>query len=199
MTHIYEINNLVDFLDKHKINAEQFMYCLLLYNDKRHNRIPGTQNISRPLSKLYQYHHNIRSFERADLTDLIDKKLVEKTGLKLTPDSLEVTDKFIKDYLGDKFKYDELTQVYPYEVANFNHPGGRKIPLQMVKNHTDTVNTYNSFVRTNKLHKQIIEAVEWAAEKDLINTGIERFVSSKGWEYLFKMMNESHTDSHEVI
>lgn len=199
MTHIYEINDLVNFLDKHKISAEQFMYCLLLYNDKRHNRIQGTSKISRPLSQLYKYHTNIRPFPKKDLLDLIDKKLVESNGKVLVPDALDVTDKFIKEYLGDKFKFDELYQDYPSTVANFNHPGGTRIPLKTMKNYTDTKNTYNSFVRTYKLHERIIDVVKWGKDSDNINMSLERFVSSKGWEYLFQLRDEKITDNHEII
>ena len=200
MTHIYEINDLVDFLDKHCITAEQFMYCLLLYNDKRHNRIPGTNKISRPLSKLYKYHTNVKKFSRSDLQDLIDKGFIEKVGKKLTPDELEITKKFEKEYMGDKFKFDQLVTAYPAHVANFNHPGGPKIPLTTMKDCDKVASIYNRFVRTYKLHDRIIEAVKWGNETGNINMSIERFVSSKGWEDLMKLRDSNEgDDNHEVI
>lgn len=200
MTNIYGINDVVDFLSKYGINAEQFIYLLLLYNDKRHGRIPGSSKISRPLSQLYKYHKNVKPFQKNDLEDLVDKGLIKKSGKKLVPDMLEVSDKFEKEYLGDKFKFDQLLEVYPTWVENFNHPSNPKINLKVMKDYDRTASMYNRFVKTYKMHNRVLEVVEWAKENERINLGIEKFVSSKYWESLFELQEtEGKMDNHEVI
>lgn len=191
MTNIYETNDLVDFLDKHKMTSRQFMYCILLYHDKKYSRIPGTNKISRPLSQIYKYHSNVEKFTKEDLNHLVKIGFIQQVGNKIVPDMLEITDTFKKVYLGDMEKFDELWNTYPEDVENFNHPSKPRIPLKLVKDHYATSTLYNKFVKTNKNHKRVIEAVEWGKENNKINMSIERFVSSKAWEYLWSAQDSS--------
>jgi len=200
MTNIYETNDLVDFLSKEGITSKQFMYCLLLHYDKKYSRIPGTNKVSRPLSKLYKYHNNVEKFSREDLKTLLDKGFIEKTGSKLVPDMLEITDKFSKAYLGDSLKFEELYETYPAWVKNFSHPSGGDIPLKNMNDYVATESLYNRFVKTDKNHKRVIEAVKWGKETNNINMSIEKFVNSKGWEALWELKSTTSSDDQfEII
>lgn len=201
MTNTYEINDLVDFLSEHGITAEQYMYCLLLYYDKKYSRIPGSHKVSRPLSKLYKYHNNVKKFNRDDLTQLEEKGFIRKTGRLVIPDHMEVTGKFEKAYLGDSLKFDQFKDAYPDSVPNFSHPSGPNIMLKLMNNATELEKLYNRYVKTNKVHDRIIEAVIWGKQAGVINMSIEKFVNSKAWETLWNMMESDNTsgDNHTVI
>lgn len=201
MTNVYEINDLVDFLSEHGITAEQYMYCLLLYYDKKYSRIPGSYKVSRPLSKLYKYHNAVRKFDSDTLTTLEEKGFIRRTGRLVVPDHMEVTDKFEKTYLGTSLKYDNLDDVYPSSVPNFSHPSGPPIMLKLTNDSTALEKLYNRFVKTQKIHDRIIEAVIWGEKAGVINMSIEKFVNSKAWESLWEMMEKHNVndDSHTVI
>lgn len=200
MTNLYEINDLVNFLDKHRITAEQFIYCLLLYYDKRYSKIPGTNNISRPLSQLYKYHNNIKNFTKEDLETLVEKGFIVQTGNKIVPDMLEITDKFEKEYLGDNLKFIDVWETYPAWVENFTHPSKGNISLKTTSDYTGTMNLYNKFVKTQKVHERVIEAIEWGKTTKCINMSLERFVNSKAWEAIWEMQKDSQTnDQFEML
>jgi hypothetical protein len=200
MTNLYEINDLVDFLSDHQITANQFMYCLLLYHDKKYSRIPGSSKISRPISQLFKYHNNVKNFTRGDLEDLVDKGFVISKDNKFVPDLLDISDKFVKLYLGPKYKLDQLLEVYPTWVTNFDHPGKHKINLKIMSDYESLVQRYNKLIKTDKMHNRVIELVEWANNENQINLGIEKFVASKYWEFLFELRNTSEVGSnYEVI
>lgn len=200
MTQIYEINELIEFLDKHKINAEQLVYCLLLHHDKRYAVKEGS-TIVRPLSQLYKYHNNISNFKRADIEDLIEKGFIRKDGNTLAPDMLEVTNMFIKEYYGRKYKFDQLRDAYPSTTVNFDHPSKPRIPLKIIRDYEKTVEMYNKFVRSENLHEHILDLVEWAkSNPNTVNLSIniENFVSSKYWEYL-QELKEEEVESHGLM
>jgi len=199
MTNTHEINDLIEFLHKHDITIKQFTYCMLLHYDKVHSRVEGSHKISRPLSKMYKYHQNIENFTKSDIQDLIDKKLLKQSGKTYKPDMLEVTDKFKKNWYGDKFKIDELIEVYPSHTQNFDHPGKKPIPLCTFKDYDKLRNRYNRFVKTYKMHNRVIDLVQWAKEEEEINLGIVKFVNSKYWEELAEMKEEQGSNSNQTL
>jgi len=190
MTDIHEINDLVDFLCEKEITTKQLVYCLLLHHDKKYGRKQGTAKIVRPLSQLYKYYTNIEQFTRSELQDLIDKGLLIKNGEKFKPDQLEVTDRFVKDWYGDKYKFEGLEEVYPKWVPNFNNPSGPDVNLMMISDRQKLMQTYNSLVKTYKMHNRVLAVVQWAKERDLIKVGIEKFVHSKHWEDLIELRDK---------
>lgn len=201
MTNIHEVNDLVDFLEEHNITAQQFLYCLLLHYDKQHSRIEGSHKISRPLSKVYKYHQNIDTFKKKDIQDLEDKGFIDISGDQLKLDMIEVTDKFKKKWLGDKFKFDDVKDAYPMKMPNFDHPSKPDIPLNALSDYHKTKDLYNKFVGTYKMHRRVLDLIEWGKENDKIRVGLEKFVNSKYWENLQKMRSddEGSMKTHTVI
>lgn len=190
MTDIHEINDLVDFLCDKQITTKQLVYCLLLHHDKKYGRKEGTAKIVRPLSQLYKYYSNVEQFRKSELQELIDKGLLTKNGDKFKPDMLEVTDRFLKDWYGDKYKFEGLVEVYPKWVTNFQHPSKPDANLMMISDRQALIKTYNSLVKTYKMHNRVLSVVQWGKERELIKVGIEKFVHSKHWEQLMELRDK---------
>lgn len=194
MTNIYEINDLVDFLTESGMNTKQFTYCLLLYYDKKYSRIEGTAKLSRPLSQLYKYFTNVEEFTKAEIQQLIDSGYLNQTGHDFKPDHLETTDKFERNWFGEPtYKLDQLIEVYPKHVDNFDHPGKGKIPLIIMSNYAQVEKTYNRFVSTYKMHNRVLAVTQWAKQRNMIKMGIEKYINSKHWEYLLEQKNSDET------
>lgn len=175
----------LDFLVKHKMTIEQYFVCYILYKDKN-STIEGqrvTRKSGQPIAAIYKYSENVGGIKRDAMKDLIDRGYLELTGNKLTPDMLEVTDKFYKDLFNHWSNFDQLFEIYPSRTVF--EAGKSPVSLKSLDAPIEEISKYyEKIVRTNKKHNEILEITQWAKERDLIKMGIQKYVYSQYWNAL---------------
>jgi|GEM_PF-6019738 len=193
-----------DFLIKHKLTIEQYMLCYVLQLDK--DSVVDGERVKRkdghPVAIIYRYTENVKPMESDEMNDLIDRGFVRKTGDRLVPDQLEITDKFKQEVFNHWSNFEQLFNIYPDRIS-FG-PGKHSASLKSLDRPMEEVaEYYTKLVRTNKKHKKILKIVQWAKEKDIIRKGIQKFIYSRDWELLTEKYQLDETgesfESYEVL
>lgn len=191
----------VDFLVEHEMNLEQYALCYFLYEDDK--QIVNGKRVypenGPAIANIYKYFHHVRKWKTADIEDLIERGYLNSSGDKLSPDLLEVTDKFKQAVFSFKGKFEQLFEIYPaYLEIN---PGKPKATLKAC-NRDKLGNYYDKIVRTKKKHKHILEITKWAKEKNMLKMALEKYVRSKYWETLepdYEADNKVETQDQEML
>lgn len=175
----------LDFLVKHKMTIEQYFVCYVLYEDK--NSIVNGQRTTRksgqPIAAIYKYSENVGGIKRSALEDLMERGYLELTGDKLTPDMLEVTDKFHREVFTHWSNFEQLFEIYPSRTKF--EAGGSSVSLKSLDKPIEEMGKYYSgIVRTKKKHREILEITAWAKDRDLLKMGIQKYVYSQYWNQL---------------
>jgi hypothetical protein len=193
-----------DFLVKHKMSIEQYMLCYILHMDKQSikNGERQERKSGSPVAIIYKYTENVAPISPRGMKDLIDRGYLEKTGSKLVPDMLEVTNKFKQEVFNHWTNFQQLFDIYPDRIS-FG-PGKHSASLKSLDRPQEEVaESYTKVVRTNKKHKEVLKIVQWAKEKNLIRKGIQKFIYSRDWDILKEKyevdFTDDTTDSYEVF
>lgn len=191
----------VDFLVEHEMSFEQYALCYFLHEDEK--QIVNGKRIypenGPAIANIYKYFHHVRKWKAADIEDLINRGYLKSSGEKLSPDLLEVTDKFKKAVFEDKTKFEQLWDIYP-NYLSFG-PGKPKATLKAC-DRDQMSNYYDKIVRTKKKHRYILEITKWARKHDMLKMALEKYVRSKYWEILeedFEQDNQIDTKEQEML
>lgn len=177
---IYNIEEFLDFLCDKKIDANEYLLCMLLYyNDE---------------GMIEKFKNRFRIFEpergkyiKSMLENLIALGYVDdfndvRDGLKYYDvNLLMVTPKFTQEFLIDKEDAaEELWKAYPKRMFI-----DRMVPARSM-DYDEFVKKYNSIIKGNKkLHKKILNILEnYKKSHDYPEMGIEKFLGSRHWETL---------------
>lgn len=183
----------IDVMVKLGMNANQYLFCILLYNEER---MDGKFIKSgKGLSNIYKYSSRYDKtgvrWGKDDIAKLIELGYIRNTHPqnKLEPDYMEIEPLFESKVFGVISKFEQLWQTYPDTVVR---NGNRFILKSCDKNELEEI--YNRSVPTKALQENIIHLVEWAKQNDELNISIEKFVKGQFWQTLNQIKNESSTN-----
>lgn len=169
---IASLRDYVNFLAKHNMSGDQFLFCCLIYEQK--------------FDLIYKIFNERGGFDRDELNDLEDRGYVINLNKEndTWADMYNITDKFRSEIYGDEFSmWKEFTDTYP----QFIFIEGKKIPAQSTDLDFLRVAYMAKIGRSPILHKKIIEHLIYASDHDMINMGIEKWVKGEQWRAI-----ESH-------
>jgi len=176
-----DVDELVDFLIKHKITFEQYMFLIL-----RHRL---------DMKNLEKYIKKVKGFARADLRDLIDRGFMDDLN---SPGQEQCSayfcmPKFTHEmWIEHSDAGEELWNTYP---SFFCLTGGVRVAARSCDKEL-LEKTYGKRIKNNlKKHKEVIELLNRAKEMNDITMGIEKFVASEHWTVLKEKYN--NTESRE--
>lgn len=185
----------VDLLCGLNITANQFLLCHLLYDDYQEDVVGARKKVS--ITYLYRYlKDSKRVWKRDEIDDLIERGyLIDNSRGKMSPDMLEVTEKFINQVYASLGRFKEFWDSYPKTMPAIQ--GGGHIKLKAC-DPDELQEVYDKIVKTNKLHNEILDLVKWADKNNQLNIGIEKFVKSRMWETLAELKERYSEDNMRV-
>lgn len=173
-----DLDRYADFLMKHTISPNQFLFLWLIMNGK--------------YSLLYKYCEEIKSFSKNEIFQLVDKGFIEKpkeaSGGALFADDFVVTKKFRSLVFAEdpEAMFQEFWNLYP----NYLFINSKKVPTKGT-NMEELEERYVKMIKDNlSLHNAIIASVEWGKQHGFLNTGILKFFESRAWDYIHQEMRE---------
>lgn len=165
------VNRYVDFLAKHRITQNQFLFLYLI----KFNEYGAI--------KVYK-----EAFPTGDRTmigeaqkeDLIKLGFIEKVGEGSTVTDYRITEKFNNLYLQDKFAAaDEVWALYPGYARIGN--SDKAVPLTNMDKYQFAIMYSERIKHSIDEHLEVIEDLKYARNNGLINYGIRKFVESEQW------------------
>lgn len=175
---IESIPDYVDFLIKHKISPNQFLFAYLIATEDYAN--------------LYRYSMQGKKFTKSEVNDLVEKGFIEFEGKdpnKITTDQFRITEKFTDEVFIEAAEAGEIFwDAYP----PYFYIEDKKVPTKTT-NKELFIKKYNAFVN-GKLsrHRRIMKALQYAIQSGLVNMGIEKWFTSEIWRDLEKEMNRNN-------
>lgn len=136
---------------------------------------------------------------------LVEKKVLVKEALKIStkdlllkyPCNLVFNKNFHKAYLLDAYElFEEFREHYPFNV----YINGSPVDLRLInskeyKNESEVASLYCKIIKYDlQLHKEILKALDYGVQNNLIYTNIITFIISRGWERIIRIMNGEDTN-----
>lgn len=136
---------------------------------------------------------------------LVEKKVLVKEALKIStkdlllkyPCNLVFNKNFHKAYLLDAYElFEEFREHYPFNV----YINGSPVDLRLInskeyKNESEVASLYCKIIKYDlQLHKEILKALDYGVQNNLICTNIITFIISRGWERIIRIMNGEDTN-----
>jgi hypothetical protein len=136
---------------------------------------------------------------------LVEKKVLVKEALKIStkdlllkyPCNLVFNKNFNKAYLLDAYElFEEFREHYPFNV----YINGSPVDLRLInskeyKNESEVASLYCKIIKYDlQLHKEILKALDYGVQNNLICTNIITFIISRGWERIIRIMNGEDTN-----
>lgn len=136
---------------------------------------------------------------------LVEKKVLVKEALKIStkdlllkyPCNLVFNKNFHKAYLLDAYElFEEFREHYPFNV----YINGSPVDLRLInskeyKNESEVASLYCKIIKYDlQLHKEILKALNYGVQNNLICTNIITFIISRGWERIIRIMNGEDTN-----
>ncbi len=178
---ISSLEDYVGFLTKHNMSGDQFLFCCLVHEKK--------------LSLIYKIFNERDGFNVDELRDLEDRGFVINMNKDndLFADMYVVTDKFTSGIYGEDFHiWQEFIDLYP----QFIFIDQKRIPAQS----TDLDKLRQIYIskisRNINKHKKIMASLRYAVDHDLINMGIQKWVTSEQWKAVELIQNEKSSVGH---
>lgn len=172
---IASLEDYVDFLCRHNMSGDQFLFCCLIYEKK--------------FNLIYKVFNERSGFDRDELNDLEDRGYVINKNKEndTWADMYEVTDKFKEEIYGETHTmWDELIKTYP----QFIFIEGKRVPAQSTDLDLLKTTYFQKIGRSVKQHKRIIELLIYASDHDMISMGIEKWIKGEQWKAIEYVINE---------
>ena len=184
-----ELDTILNIMAKYKLTADELLLVYLTFIAQTEN---GDPKINRNYFRRW-YEGGGKERLRELFNSLKEKGVIRKNNNPSTydPDEIEFNQNFIKQY----FKLSgelgmELEEAYPTNLY-FN---GKTVSLKNIAkkflNMSEFYFWYSSTIgHSIEKHREILEILEWAKSKDLIQVSMVEFVSSQKWKE-FKEMRD---------
>lgn len=177
-----QITDLINILARLNINVEQYMFCMILKDNRIH--------------ELYRYVNEISPFREEDLQDLEDKGYIAKFAKdSTTSDNFMVTDKFTSSIynLDPSQPGEDLLDLYP----SFVNVEGKRYPAKNVIKEDFLKEYYRKYGRYIGKHKEILELTKYGISKGLINMGLKKYIDSEFWESIKRDRKRRMSENEE--
>ena len=182
-----DVTQIVSVMSKFQISPKQFFLLFILESDRREEKgqIIGDTPL-KAIQNIYRFAEMIEHWTKEEVKDLVEKGLLLDHNIpggerSEYPDNYEITSLFEKAIFSTVSNFDEFWATYPGFIENFEDYRKPMIPLKAV-DQEEVERLYRKKVKTRQLHKQVMEALKWAVEENVINMRIDKYVSSKMWE-----------------
>lgn len=164
---IASLPDYVDFLSRHNMSGDQFLFCCLIYEKK--------------FDLIYKIFNERGGFDRDELNDLEDRGYVINLNKEndTYADMYTVTPKFKDEIYGEEYSmWKEFVDTYP----QFIFIEGRRIPAQSTDLDALKNIYFSKIARSVSKHKKVMQALIYASDHDMINMGIEKWVKGEQWK-----------------
>jgi hypothetical protein len=169
-------NQLVDFLVKHRISSDQFLFMFLIYRED--------------YVALYKYTEQVKGLHPEEVQDLVRRGYLksENNNAEYFADAFIVTDKFTSEIF-------EVTRDAALEFWDTYPPliyvQGRRFSTKN-EDKEKFLDEYTVKIGYSlRLHRKVMHALKYGIEVGAVNTGIGKWFRSKQWEELEKEMNQN--------
>jgi hypothetical protein len=179
MFNLKTTKELVSFLVKKQITANQLFFCHLIY--------------SQDIESLSKYVHEFRQFDMDEIHDLEDRGYIinqDYHNKSFYADMFMVTERLLDglDLVDEKLGL-ELWQTYP----NFIVVNSSQVPAKSTDK-DELVKIYLRKVSGIAQHKMIISLLEKAKSANMVTMGIRKWVDSAQWETLEEYFKSNPTE-----
>ena len=189
------INKELEIMIENSISAEEWFFIQLVFLYEE-----GDED------SLFRYFAQAKKdcIPRTILEKLKEKNIINENykipgeGEVFTPSSVQISDSFRKKYFKTSGELGlELLATYPLFITS----GTQSYPMKNISKHFRSLEDfsfmYGKAIRFNvKLHKEILELIEWAVENRAIHFSLPEFVISRKWEDLRKMKSGEMKHAH---
>lgn len=177
-----ELDTILNIMAKYKLTADELLLVYLTFIAQTENGDPKSNN--HYFRKWYEGGGKERLREL--FNSLKEKGVIKKNYNPSTydPDEIEFNGNFIKQY----FKLSgelgiELEDAYP----TYLYLNGKTVSLKNIAkrflNKSEFYFWYSSTIgHSIEKHREILEILEWAKSKDLVQVSMVEFVSSQKWK-----------------
>jgi len=201
---LIDIKKITDICVKLRIDIRQFYFLYLIsvrdYTTMRYyvSNIDGFPvEFIEALEKKGLLLDTCSYSKDSDYDSKTGKKKIDMNTLYTTPTYDEVLLTYgVNVDLADT--YDELLDVYPYEIVGGN---GVLYPARTGTAEKNSALYVKHLLKYPKDHERIIAAVKYGKENGLIKWGIEKFIENKYWGLLIEAMegNRRQTEGGETM
>lgn len=183
-----EPENYVDFLCKNKIRPNQFLLLYLLYTEKMVKEGSSLRFTKGGL--IYKWSHEGAGWTKEEVKDLVDKEYVISLSPDYAFDQLILTSKFVDlMFVNGGEAFEELLNLYPDTfMVQGNKVFTKTVDLDVMEK------AYVKAIRGSQTkHKEVMEILGYAIEKNLLNIKIDKFILGKVWDSVRKMKETEGT------
>lgn len=172
---ILDLKEYSNFLCKHNMSGDQFLFCCLIYEKK--------------LPLIYKIFNERGGFDIDELRDLEDRGYVINLNKENNTyaDMYVVTDKFKEGIYEDEFlMWREMLSTYPQWIWI----EGKRLPAQSADLDNLRVIYFSKIAKSPKKHREVIDLLAYASDHDLINMGIEKWIKGEQWRSIQQVLDE---------
>ncbi len=184
---IKDVDALVNKLVEHKLTFEQFFLCFIHYLDDQKTGakpIKSTLVGKYPIANIYRYASAVGPFTVDSVNDLAERGYLEtsyKSGDKIAPDEMRVTDKFVEAFIGVKSNnFEEFWEEYPAFTDNFDDSRKGKIPLKACGK-DEARKIFLDKVGSEEDFNKIMHGLRVAKSKDEVKMRIDNWLNAEYW------------------
>lgn len=185
----------VGLLCRLKITPNQFLLCHLLH---MHNTLTKEGRDSSAMSELYRYSSIVGKWKTEEIEDIINKGYIDTSNIiaaKKDPALFDITEKFINEVYARENRFDEIWEMFPATIANFNHPSLPRIKLKVCdKDEMDEL--YNKKVKTKSEHDAVKRILQELIENNQVNFNFNNFIRGEMWKDLDKDLTKHKSNMH---
>ena len=185
-----DVDRYLTFLETHQLSERQFFVLLMLrleradYLDRYKDLFPigeGTTQ-TRP------------AISNEELQDLIERKMIKKVGRAHSLANYKLLPKIKEAFITNVEAAFELLDAYPpFAII----PNKGRISLTLMDSNK-LAKEYGKRIKFSmKEHEEVLKDLEYAKQKNMINYGIEKFVTSNQWTQIRKLRLDEEKDKDD--
>jgi hypothetical protein len=168
---------LVEFLAKHQLSSDQFLFMFLIYTED--------------YPSLYRYTEQVKGLSPQEVQDLVRRGYMinENRGdNQYWADSFIITDKFVSEiYKRNNDPASEFWEAYPSVIYN----DGKRFNGKTA----DKEKFFEMYMKkvgfSERLHGRVMSALKYGMETNAITMGIEKWFKSEQWAQLDKEIKQN--------
>jgi hypothetical protein len=184
------INEFVDFLEEHKITADQFLFCVLLSSEYEEGDYDVPENTEKTIGNFYKYKSLVVEekdnpvWTQTDIKELVDKGFLEDVNKypdKFAWDNFRTTEKFISLVFEEKEDEMDLYQEFWDEYPDtYESQEGKVFNIKAV-NFETMFGVYKKALKVED-HETIMKSLKLAKQRDEVNCRLDKWLNSRRWE-----------------